>query len=431
MVYFALRRQNFAIVALLLLSTVQARLLLISFDGFRPDYLGNAQTPNFDQFVSEGVEAEYVVPAFITKTMPCHHTIITGLHPESHGIVGNTMYDPVLDDTFWFTTKDTEWWDNGGEPLWVTAKKQGLTTAAHFWPGGETATNGGYKPDISPPYNGSEPFRQRFDTVVEWIAERDIDFTCVYITEPDAVGHAYGPDSQEVREETEEVDDILGYLIGNLKQRKVYDTTDIIVMTDHGMVEVSRDRKIDLYDYVDPNDVERITETGAIMSILPAEDKTMKVYESLKGKHPNMSVYRKDEIPGRYHYANHRRIMPILVVCDEGWEILANFSAQSESRMDLAATHGYDNSLASMRSFFVARGPSFRTSYKAEPFDMVDVYSLMCHLLRLEPAPNNGSFANVKDILIDFTSFSPSSRSSFFASGLTSTISILILNLLA
>lgn len=52
-----------------------------------------------------------------------------------------------------------------------------------------------------------------------------------------------------------------------------------------------------------------------------------------------------------------------------------------------------------MWPFFVARGPAFKQGLKeAKPFNSVDIYSLMCHVMQLEPAPHNGSLENVKHL---------------------------------
>ena len=74
--------------------------------------------------------------------------------------------------------------------------------------------------------------------------------------------------------------------------------------------------------------------------------------------------------------------------------------------------HGYNNSLASMHPIFVAHGPAFKKNYTAAPFNTVDVYSLICHILSITPRPNDGSLTNIKHILASddgdeagFTSF--------------------------
>ena len=52
-----------------------------------------------------------------------------------------------------------------------------------------------------------------------------------------------------------------------------------------------------------------------------------------------------------------------------------------------------------MSPFFIAYGPAFKKGYVSGPFDSVDIYPLMCYILGITPAPNNGSLDNVKHML--------------------------------
>ena len=55
-----------------------------------------------------------------------------------------------------------------------------------------------------------------------------------------------------------------------------------------------------------------------------------------------------------------------------------------------------------MHPVFLARGPAFKRSYVAENVvNSVDIYELMCFVLDLKPALNNGSFDNVKNLIDD------------------------------
>ena len=76
------------------------KLLLISFDGFRPDYLTKTETPNFDNLVDNGVLGEGLIPIYPSKTFPNHYAIATGLYPENNGFIANRMYDERLGLSF-------------------------------------------------------------------------------------------------------------------------------------------------------------------------------------------------------------------------------------------------------------------------------------------------------------------------------------------
>ena len=63
-----------------------------------------------------------------------------------------------------------------------------------------------------------------------------------------------------------------------------------------------------------------------------------------------------------------------------------------------------------MKPIFYARGPNIRTNYTTTPFSTVDIYPLVCRLLGIEPAPNNGSRSNTDSFVLG-TEISMSSHS--------------------
>ena len=102
--------------------------ILISLDGFRADFLYRNLTPTLAEFMRQGVSPRYMMPSFPSLTFPNHFTLVTGLHPESHGIVGNTFYDPALAEEFDYgvpsRSMQPKWWT--AEPIWVIAEKLSL-----------------------------------------------------------------------------------------------------------------------------------------------------------------------------------------------------------------------------------------------------------------------------------------------------------------
>ena len=176
-------------------------LVLISFDGFRWDYPDLADTPNLDRLIANGVRAEGMIPVFPSKTFPSHYAIVTGLHPGHNGIISNNMRDPRWPEAFGLSERDQvnnpRWW--GGEPIWVTAHNQELTTAVYFWPGSEAPVQG-IQPDVWFPYDGSVPWEHRVDTALGWFdkpADDRPDLVALYFDEPNTAGHNYGPESAE------------------------------------------------------------------------------------------------------------------------------------------------------------------------------------------------------------------------------------------
>ena len=198
-------------------------LILISFDGFRWDYLQKVNTKTLSWLAKHGVSAS-VVNNFVTKTFPNHYSIVTGRYEENHGLINNVMWDPLYKELFTPSTVDPKWF-NASEPIWITNQKQGdgHLSAVINWVGGSVPFHG-HKADFGPPYNKSISFKTRVDMVIEQL-ERDppVNFVAVYFNEPDATGHVYGPNSKEVADAIMNLDHIAGYLVEELKKRNLFD----------------------------------------------------------------------------------------------------------------------------------------------------------------------------------------------------------------
>jgi predicted AlkP superfamily pyrophosphatase or phosphodiesterase len=375
---------------------------LISIDGFRWDYLERAELPNFQRLIKNGVRARAMIPAFPTKTFPNHYTIVTGLYSEHHGIVANTMYDPEFDAKFSMSNrdavKDGRWW--GGEPLWVTAAKQGQISATLFWPGSEAEILG-VRPAYWKVYDDDFPNAARVDTVLAWLdlpAARRPTFLTLYFSNVDHAGHDRGPDSPEVKTAIQDVDALIGRLLAGLENRKIFDRVNMIIVSDHGMTAVTSERVIYLDDYLDL-DKANIVDWNPIAAVRPREMNEDEIYQKLAKAHPHLQVYRKGEIPARLHYQNHRRIAPIIGIADDGWKISSRGRRNTREGFYTTGEHGYDNQLVTMRAIFIAHGPAFKSGLVVEPFQNIHIYNLICAILGLRPAPNDGRIDSVRVML--------------------------------
>lgn len=218
------------------------RLLLVSFDGFRADYLETYNLPHLQEFIEDGVFVKQVTNAFITKTFPNHYSIVTGLYEESHGIVANDMYDPEAKKKFsQFNDSDPFWW-NEAVPIWVTNQQQrNGTSAAAMWPGTDVRINN-TTPHFFMKYNFSVTFEERVEKIVKWLNSSDpvVNFATLYWEEPDVSGHKYGPDDTEnMRRVLEQVDQHVGFLTSKLKALGLWDSINVIITSDHGMAQCS------------------------------------------------------------------------------------------------------------------------------------------------------------------------------------------------
>lgn len=375
--------------------------LLISIDGFRPDYLGS-DTPNLNALVERGVRAKWLIPSFPTKTFPNHYTIVTGLYPAHTGIVANNMVDPTTGAKFTPTDRqqvqNPAWW--GGEPIWLTAEKQGIETAPLDWPGSEAAIEGihaTYWREFEPKLTASERVEKLLPYFDKPAPERP-RFLTLYMDEVDEAGHAYGPGSPEVKETVTKVDAAIGTLMAGLHERGIDDEVNIIVVSDHGMAPISLKRLVVLDDYIDLKTVS-VADWGPPVALRALDGNNAALADKLK-RVPHAQVYLANDLPARYHYVNSPRIMPVIVLPDDGWTITSRGYVDSHPQWTHGGQHGYDNQLKSMRATFIAAGPAFAQHATMQPFSNVHIYALMAYLLNLRPAETDGSINVFKSVLV-------------------------------
>lgn len=389
-----------ALLAVAACAQASAPVILISLDGFRNDYPEKTETPNLTALARDGVRADAMRPVFPSKTFTNHYTIATGLLPKHHGVVSNTMFDPELNA--WFRIGDTgavrnaAWW--GGEPIWVTAVKQGQRSACFFWPGSEAAV-GGIRPTYWKPYVHETPHEDRVAQVLAWLdlpADQRPSIITLYFSDTDDAGHRHGPDSPELKKAIREVDASVGRLLDGLTERGLRNTINMIVLSDHGMSAVDSSRVVYWDDALDNRTVRSIEE-GPILTINAPADSVPVYVERLNRLSPHLKAYTNADLPARLSYTGHRRIPSIVALMDDGWTVSRR--NRRGGYPISGGTHGYDNAVASMQALFMADGPAFKDGARVDTVMNLDVYELVCHLLGLKPAQNDGSFDRIKDVL--------------------------------
>ena len=376
-------------------------LLLISLDGFRADYRTSVQMPALDAIAERGVSAEALIPVFPAKTFPNHHTIVTGLYPEHHGIISNTMEDPAIRRRFMIaapTTRDPRWW--GGEPLWATANRQGRRTASMFWPGSDVPING-ILPTHWVPYDESIPNQERVEQVLEWLALPEAErpsLITLYFSTLDEAGHESGPDSREIQRAANRLDRQLANLSEGISKLGLENRIVMAVVSDHGMSQLSPERVIYLDDYLSPPMAD-VIDWSPVLGLRPREGSVDEVYDALKDKHPSLAVYKREEMPENLRYRDHPRIPPIIAIASEGWTITSHERFERQRERLTGGEHGYLPSEPAMHGLFVAAGPGLRQGVRVPAFQNVHLYELFCALLGIEPAANDGDPAATREML--------------------------------
>ena len=368
------------------------KLLLVSIDGLRADMLDRGITPNLQRIANDGVRAQWMTPSYPSLTFPNHYTIVTGLRPNHHGIIHNSMQEETL-GRFQLNLRDavtdSRWW--GGEPIWVGAEKAGIRTATWSWPGSEAAIQG-VRPSQWRVYDANVPLAARVDQVLGWLGQTDADaprLVTLYMEQVDKAGHHNGPDSPEYAAAIVAVDTAIGRLLDGLEARGLDATTNLIVLSDHGMASVPDGQTIAVEDMVDPS-IAKDVSLGQSIGFAPLPGKQQQAEKILLGAHATYDCWTRQTLPERWEYGSNPRIPPIVCQMHEGWNALSRERLAKREPGD-RGSHGYDNALPSMRAIFIARGPSFKQGANLRGFDNVDVYPLMTRLLGIPAAPNDGN----------------------------------------
>uniref|UniRef100_A0A8C2KKP3 SMB domain-containing protein n=1 Tax=Cyprinus carpio TaxID=7962 RepID=A0A8C2KKP3_CYPCA len=347
---------------------VRPPLIILSLDGFRASYMkkGKSVFPNIHKLRSCGTHAPHMRPVYPSKTFPNLYTLATGLYPESHGIVCNSMYDPVFKAHFRLRGREKlnhRWW--GGQPIWITAEKQGVKAGTFFWP-------------------WVIPLERRILTILQWLHLPDEERPYVYAVhseQPDAYGHILGPLSNELDNTLRKIDNIIGQLMNGLKQMNLHRCVNVILVGDHGTIS------------------EETLTAEFIASFLYVSDDPKEIVSNLTCKMPNQHFkpYLKQHLPKRLHYANNRRIEDVHLLMDRKWHVA--MWSRSPATCGFFGDHGFDNKISSMQTIFLGFGPSFNFKTEVPVFENIELYNVMCDLLGLTPAPNNGTHGSLNGVL--------------------------------
>ncbi len=381
----------------------QPYVILISFDGFRWDYCNRGITPNIEQLIEIGVKASSLQPVFPTKTFPNHYSIVTGLYPENHGIIFNEFHDPYTNRDYktWDTTevRDARWYR--GEVIWETLKFEGIKSASYFWPG--SGVNDKLRqPDYVYHYIADDPPINKVNAAIKWLelpyAIRPHLLT-LYFSQTDHSGHNFGPDSEGNNLVIASLDSSIGFLLSELETISMRDSVNIILVSDHGMTNVSMDKTINIEEFLTGYNCS-YSNYGPVMMIEPARNEIEEVYEILKKNENHFTVYRKGNIPEYLHFQNNPFISKLILIADLGWSVIVNGNLKWLKPENFNGNHGYDNTELDMHGIFIASGPVFKNNFSTGTLNCLDVYPLLCKIFNVTSNANiDGRLDRIEFIL--------------------------------
>jgi len=365
--------------------------VLVSLDGFRWDYAKRFGARHLLALGKQGAWApEGMLPSYPSLTFPNHYAIVTGLYPEHNGLVANSFYDPERDARYAMTDAkamtDASWYS--GIPLWSLAESQGMRSACFFWPGSE-AKIAGFQPTYYLKFDDKIDDNTRIGQVLAWLKLPEADrphFITLYYSEPDHEGHQFGPDAPETRAAALKVDELVGKLKAGLDATHL--PIDLVVVSDHGMVKaeggwVTLDQFAGLAGF----------ETAGPLLYGKTEEDRARAYNQLKKASEKFVAYRRKDVPAGLNYNQNPRAGDPVIVATGPYAIRAHGpAAGTEDRPPSAGVHGFDaRKMPEMKASFFAAGPDIVAGKTVSPFENVNLYPWLAHLLGLEAPKSDGS----------------------------------------
>ncbi|WP_267740569.1 alkaline phosphatase family protein [Myroides injenensis] len=358
--------------------------ILISIDGFRYDYIEKYNAEFLKKLGEQGVRAESMLPSYPSVTFPNHYSIVTGMYPAHHGLVGNRIYDPKMDARYSLgnakAVKNKEWY--GGTPLWVLAEQQGMLSACYYWPGSEADIKQTL-PSYYYAYSEKSSMDDRIGEVVNWLSlpsEERPHFITFYLPEVDHAGHKYGPDAKETEEAVKFADESIKKLVAEVSKTNL--PVNFVVVSDHGMLALNQ-KKLLSFPLKLKGDELKLVSNGTYMSVF-VNDKSKidewynKIKKAAKTKY--MKVYKNADLPEEYNFGGEHdrfgRVGDIVITAEPPYYF---------TNRKLAGSHGFDpKTVKEMHAIFLASGPQFKNGVKVESFENVNVYPIITNILGLQ-----------------------------------------------
>jgi predicted AlkP superfamily pyrophosphatase or phosphodiesterase len=362
-------------------------LVLVSIDGFRWDYQALADTPALDQFAAEGIRAERTIPVFPTLTFPNHYSIATGLYPANHRLIGNKF--PSKDRSRFYSltdrvsVQDGSWY--GGQPVWVTAEKSGMVTAAYYFVGTEAPVDG-VPMTYWHQYDESIPGMARVDQALEWLAMPDNTrphLITLYFENVDTATHRFGPNSAQSLASIELVDSYVAALMAGINQLPLADDLYVVIVSDHGQSARTPDSPPFIIENVTDLDGLTVVDHGAAAFIyLPEKDPGLAgvIRDAINESWEHGAAMLRKDLPESWRTTEAAGFADIVVQADPGYMVFSTLTqAKGASRGD----HGWAPEFEDMHGIFLASGPRLPKGKIIPPINVVDVYPLLMEILDL------------------------------------------------
>ncbi|MFT7686841.1 MAG: putative AlkP superfamily pyrophosphatase or phosphodiesterase [Candidatus Azotimanducaceae bacterium] len=368
---------------------IEPTVIVLSWDGMRHDFPDVAQFPALQRLEKEGVRAKSLIPVYPSSTFATHVSMATGVHPEVHGIIDNKFYD--RDKGHYAYSGDASWVE--AEPIWISAERQGITAATFFWVSSETEWQGLGATYRQAPFDGSVPESEKVDKIVSWLdLPKDLrpHLIMSYWRGADDVAHSKGPNHEDVTSRIHEQDAQLARLLKAIDDRNLWDSTTLLLVSDHGMAEVNQ--TIDIGHFVEENEIDIILAGGgSIRHIFTKDDNDKAALMTLLSKVPNINAYEKESLPAEFYFAFPNRTGDIVVTTEAPY-VFAEDTTLLKAQKLIApimnwktGAHGFTPKNPQMHAIFFGLGRGINTDNKLGSVHQLQIAPTIAKLLAIDP----------------------------------------------
>lgn len=361
-------------------------LVLVSVDGCRWDFPTRYDLPALDRLAGQGAQAERLLPVWPTLTFPNHYSLVTGLLPARHGLVGNTFYR--RDRQRWFRIKDREAVADGsyygGEPLWVSAETQGMVAATYYWVGSE-ASIGGVRPTHWKSYDPAVPGEERVRQVLEWLSEPALTrphVVTLYFEDIDSHAHRNGLDSPPFLAAVDRVNAYLGQLIDGIDRLPHASEVFLAIVSDHGQSTYADAPPFVLADHVALDDLKPVDGGAYVFAWQnrPDAQAARHLADAVNRVWSHGRALTREDVGVRWPPGGNENLPDLVFQADPGYAVLSTRNASGKiNRGD----HGWAPEMEQMHGIFLIRGPGIEAGSRIGPVRNIDLYPLFMTLLGL------------------------------------------------
>ena len=367
--------------------------ILIGWNGVRHDFLDRGKFPALKRMETEGARATRVTPVYPSDTYPGFITLATGTYPDRHGILADVFVDHDQGSFHHEQSTTADWLL--AEPLWVAAERQGVKTAVYGWVGGAKPWREQLASIHLSAYGEKISENKRVKKILAWLdlpeAERPRLIMSWWPGTNELIFRV-GPDHSSVAKRIKKNAKSLGRLFKGLTKRNLWPRTTVVLVSDHGMTEITDFLSVD--EVLEAAEIEAETGGGPTLQHVYLKDQAdqQRAFEALKKQHDHWTVKRKSEWDSKERLYRSDRFGDLTVEAPVGYSLISPghktlrlhgfMNKLSGWRLGL---HGYAPDHPDMGGVFLALGRGVLSGTKLGTVHLKDVAPTVAALLGIDP----------------------------------------------